>query len=40
MAEYEMLAKSPMNIIIGSSSAIQTFEGVSSIMPFIFDNLI
>lgn len=40
MAEYEMLAKSPLGIIIGSSGAIQTFEGVSSIMPFIFDNLI
>lgn len=40
MAEYENSSKSPTKIIIGSSNAIQVFDGVSSIMPFMFDNLI
>lgn len=40
MAEYESLAKSPTTIIIGSGGAIQVFDNVASIMPFIFDNLI
>lgn len=39
MAEYEMVAETPTHIIIGSANSIQVFEGVSSIMPFIFDNL-
>lgn len=40
MAEYENIAQAPITIIIGSSRAVQVFEGVSSIMPFMFDNLI
>jgi cytidine deaminase len=40
MAEYENIAQSPITIVIGSSRAVQVFEGVSSIMPFMFDNLI
>lgn len=39
MAEYEMIAKEPMKIIIGSQGAILLFSNVRSIMPFIFDNL-
>lgn len=39
MAEYEMIAKEPMKIIIGSQGAILLFRNVRSIMPFIFDNL-
>ncbi len=39
MAEYEMLANEPMKIIVGSKNAIEVFDGVRSIMPFIFDNL-
>ena len=40
MAEYEKRAGTPVRIIIGSTGAIMVFDGVSSIMPFIFDNLI
>lgn len=39
MAEYENLANQPTLIIIGASKGIQVFKGVSSIMPFMFDNL-
>lgn len=40
MAEYECVAKSPTKIIVGSGGAVQVFENVASIMPFIFDNLV
>lgn len=40
MVEYEQMASKPITIIIGASKAVQVFEGVSTIMPFIFDNLI
>lgn len=40
MAEYEQLAQKPVTIVIGASKGVQVFEGVTSIMPFMFDNLI
>lgn len=39
MAEYQTLANSPTKVIIGSSRAVQVFESIESIMPFMFDNL-
>lgn len=39
MAEYEILSKKPIRIIIGSNATIQVFDGIRSLMPFIFDNL-
>jgi cytidine deaminase len=40
MAEYETISHVPTQIIIGSSNSVQVFDSVSSIMPFMFDNLV
>ncbi|MFA7033742.1 MAG: cytidine deaminase [Bacteroidales bacterium] len=39
LAEYEAKSGSKVRIIIGSATKIQLFNGIESIMPFIFDNL-
>ena len=39
MAQYERECGRPMRIILGSRNEIRVFNGVASLMPFIFDNL-
>ena len=39
MAQYEREAKHPMRILLGSSGPILAFDGVESLMPFIFNDL-
>lgn len=39
LAEFESKAGAKIRIIIGSGKVIQIFEGVESIMPFVFNNL-
>ncbi|MBQ6073566.1 MAG: cytidine deaminase [Bacteroidales bacterium] len=39
MAQYEREAGKPMRIILGSGGHIWAFNGVESLMPFIFNDL-
>ena len=39
MAQYEREAGKPMRIILGSGGHILAFNGVESLMPFIFKDL-
>ncbi len=39
MAQYQQKAGRPMRIIVGSGSAVQVFDGVESILPFIFTDI-
>jgi len=39
MAQYQARSGKPMRIIIGSAGKIQVFDGVESIMPFIFTDI-
>ena len=39
MAQYETKFGNQMRIIIGSGGAVQVFEGVASMMPFIFTDI-
>lgn len=36
MAQYQLRSGRPMHIIVGSAGKIQVFDGVESILPFIF----
>ena len=39
MAQYQQKAGTPMRIIVGSGKAVQIFDGVESLLPFIFDDI-
>ena len=39
MAQYEREAGKPLHIILGSGATIYTFDGVESLMPFVFNDL-
>lgn len=39
MAQYQMRSGKPMRIIVGSSGRIQIFDGVESVLPFIFTDI-
>ena len=39
MAQYEREAGKPMRILLGSSGPTLAFDGVESLMPFIFNDL-
>ena len=39
MAQYEREAGKPLRIILGSGKTILAFNGVESIMPFVFNDL-
>ncbi|MDD2595596.1 MAG: cytidine deaminase [Bacteroidales bacterium] len=39
LAEYEQRGGRKMRILTGSGKVVQVFEGVASLLPFIFDNL-
>lgn len=39
MAQYERESGRPLRIIIGSAGRIQIFNGVSSLLPFLFTDL-
>lgn len=39
MAQYERECGKPMRILLGSAGKVQVFDGVSSLMPFLFTNL-
>ena len=39
MAQYQQKAGQPMRIIVGSGKAVQIFDGVESILPFIFTDI-
>lgn len=39
MAQYQTRSGKPMRIIVGSSDKIQIFDGVESVLPFIFTDI-
>ena len=39
MAQYQIRSGKPMHIIVGSAGKIQVFDGVESILPFIFTDI-
>lgn len=39
MAQYERLAGKPLHIILGGARQVLAFDGVESIMPFVFNDL-
>ncbi|MBO4571016.1 MAG: cytidine deaminase [Bacteroidales bacterium] len=39
MAQYQTRSGKPMRIIIGSADKVQVFDGVESILPFMFNDI-
>lgn len=39
LVETEQRAKAPLRILVGSADKVLVFEGISSLLPFVFDNL-
>lgn len=39
MAQYQQKAGMPMHIIVGSGKTVQVFDGVESLLPFIFTDI-
>ena len=39
LVETEQRAQAPLRILVGSAQKVLVFEGISSLLPFVFDNL-